>query len=62
MEKIKKISIPDKSRVIVIGDIHGELDLLKELVQKVHVVVHRRSMRKGTRQQRRGGLHHGTFS
>ncbi|MEW4308536.1 metallophosphoesterase family protein [Rossellomorea marisflavi] len=37
MEKIKKISIPDKSRVIVIGDIHGELDLLKELVQKVHV-------------------------
>lgn len=37
MEKIKKFSIPDKSRVIVIGDIHGELDLLKELVQKVHV-------------------------
>ena len=37
MEKIKKISIPDTARVIVIADIHGELGLLKELVQKAKV-------------------------
>ncbi|WP_370295995.1 metallophosphoesterase [Rossellomorea marisflavi] len=37
MEKIKKIKIPDTAKVIVIADIHGELDLLKELVQKLNV-------------------------
>ncbi|EJS67670.1 metallophosphoesterase [Bacillus cereus] len=36
MEKIKKLSIPNGVRVIVISDIHGELHLLKELLQKVN--------------------------
>ncbi|MCW1238730.1 metallophosphoesterase [Bacillus pretiosus] len=36
MEKIKKLSIPNNGRVIVISDIHGELDLFKELLHKVH--------------------------
>ncbi|AYF06115.1 MULTISPECIES: metallophosphoesterase [Bacillus] len=36
MEKIKKLSIPNDVRVIVISDIHGELPLLKELLHKVN--------------------------
>ncbi|MEH7458179.1 metallophosphoesterase [Bacillus sp. JJ1127] len=36
MEKIKKLSIPHDVRVIVISDIHGELDLFKALLSKVH--------------------------
>ncbi|MES5867028.1 metallophosphoesterase [Bacillus cereus group sp. RP32] len=36
MEKIKKLSILNNGRVIVISDIHGELDLFKELLHKVH--------------------------
>ncbi|MED0995460.1 metallophosphoesterase [Bacillus mobilis] len=36
MEKIKKLSIPNDVRVIIISDIHGELDLLKELLHKVN--------------------------
>ncbi|SET51912.1 protein phosphatase [Salinibacillus kushneri] len=36
MDKIKKLSIPERSRVIVISDIHGEIDLFKELLMKVH--------------------------
>ncbi|PFZ43108.1 serine/threonine protein phosphatase [Bacillus wiedmannii] len=36
MEKIKKLSIPNNGRFIVISDIHGELDLFKELLHKVH--------------------------
>ncbi|PEM24542.1 metallophosphoesterase [Bacillus wiedmannii] len=36
MEKIKKSSIPNNGRVIIISDIHGELDLFKELLHKVH--------------------------
>lgn len=35
MNKIKKLSIPDHTRVIVISDIHGELELFKELLGKV---------------------------
>ncbi|MBE5104943.1 metallophosphoesterase [Bacillus thuringiensis] len=35
MEKIKKLSIPNDVRIIVISDIHGELPLLKELLHKV---------------------------
>ncbi|WP_439019809.1 metallophosphoesterase [Bacillus thuringiensis] len=36
MEKIKKLSIPNDVRVIVISDIHGELSLFKELLHKVN--------------------------
>lgn len=36
MEKIKKVTIPDDGRIIVISDIHGEIDLLKKLVNKVN--------------------------
>ncbi|MBJ8113472.1 metallophosphoesterase [Bacillus cereus group sp. N6] len=36
MEKIKKLSIPNDVRVIVISDIHGEVLLLKEVLQKVN--------------------------
>ncbi|MFJ7725320.1 metallophosphoesterase [Neobacillus sp. NPDC097160] len=36
MHKIKQISIPKESRVIVISDIHGELELFKALLEKVH--------------------------
>ncbi|MDP7992974.1 metallophosphoesterase [Bacillus sp. MHSD_36] len=36
MGKIKKLSIPNDVRVIVISDIHGELALLKELLHKVN--------------------------
>ncbi|MEG7842868.1 metallophosphoesterase [Bacillus mobilis] len=36
MEKIKKLSIPNDVRVIIISDIHGELDLFKELLHKVN--------------------------
>ncbi|MGZ7149783.1 metallophosphoesterase [Bacillus sp. BC08] len=36
MEKIKKLSIPNDVRVIVISDIHGELPLLQELLHKVN--------------------------
>jgi len=36
LEKIKKLSIPNDVRVIVISDIHGELALLKELLHKVN--------------------------
>ena len=34
MKKIKKLSIPNDARVIVISDIHGELNLLKEALEK----------------------------
>ncbi|KFN01698.1 serine/threonine protein phosphatase [Bacillus clarus] len=36
MEKIKKLSIPNDVRVIVISDIHGELELFKEFLHKVN--------------------------
>lgn len=36
LEKIKKLSIPNDARVIVISDIHGELNLLKEALHKVN--------------------------
>lgn len=36
MNKIKKLSIPKNVRVIVISDIHGELELLKQLLEKVN--------------------------
>ena len=34
--KIKKLSIPNDVRIIIISDIHGELDLFKELLHKVN--------------------------
>ncbi|HDR7794795.1 TPA: metallophosphoesterase [Bacillus luti] len=37
MEKIEKLSIPHDARIMVISDIHGELNLLKELLHKVNV-------------------------
>ncbi|MFC4411443.1 metallophosphoesterase [Chungangia koreensis] len=36
MNKIKYISIPRNSRIIVISDIHGELELFKRLLDKVN--------------------------
>ncbi|PHC90924.1 serine/threonine protein phosphatase [Bacillus wiedmannii] len=36
MEKIKKLSIPNDGRVIIISDIHGELNLFNELLHKVN--------------------------
>ena len=36
LDKIKKLSIPNEGRVIVISDIHGELELLKKLLSKVN--------------------------
>ncbi|GAA0492557.1 metallophosphoesterase [Salinibacillus aidingensis] len=36
MDKIKNITIPNNSRIIVISDIHGEIELFKELLKKVH--------------------------
>ncbi|MBY0597851.1 metallophosphoesterase [Bacillus bingmayongensis] len=36
MDKIRKLSIPNEGRVIVISDIHGELELLKKLLSKVN--------------------------
>lgn len=35
MEKIEQLTLPKEGRVIVISDIHGELDLLKALLKKV---------------------------
>lgn len=35
MNKIKQLSIPNHARVIVVSDIHGELGLFKELLEKV---------------------------
>jgi protein phosphatase len=35
LDKIKELLIPDNARVIVISDIHGELELLKGLLTKV---------------------------
>ncbi|WP_407272863.1 metallophosphoesterase [Radiobacillus sp. PE A8.2] len=35
MKKIKQLTIPSDTRVIVISDIHGELELFKELLKKV---------------------------
>jgi len=36
LNKIKKLSIPKNTRMIVISDIHGEIELLKELLEKVN--------------------------
>lgn len=36
MKKIKEISIPNNARIIVISDIHGELELFKKLLGKVN--------------------------
>ncbi|QQZ07808.1 metallophosphoesterase [Heyndrickxia vini] len=36
MDKIKRLSIPNKVRIIVISDIHGELDLFTKLLEKVN--------------------------
>lgn len=36
LDKIQKISIPNEGRVIVISDIHGELELLKKLLSEVN--------------------------
>lgn len=35
MDKIRKLSIPKNARIIVISDIHGELELFKALLEKV---------------------------
>ncbi len=35
MDKIQDLSLPEKARVIIISDIHGELALLQELLEKV---------------------------
>ncbi len=35
MDKVKYVSVPDGARIIVISDIHGELDLLQGLLEKV---------------------------
>jgi protein phosphatase len=35
MNKIQELTIPNNARVIVISDIHGELELFKELLEKV---------------------------
>ena len=35
LEKIKKLSIPNDVRVIIISDIHGELDLLRNYYIKL---------------------------
>lgn len=36
LDKIKKVSIPKNVRVIVISDIHGEIELFKDLLEKVN--------------------------
>jgi protein phosphatase len=36
LNKIKELSIPNNVRVIVISDIHGELELFKDLLEKVN--------------------------
>ncbi|UFU00088.1 metallophosphoesterase [Radiobacillus kanasensis] len=36
MDKIKQLSIPNNSRIIVTSDIHGEIELFKNLLKKVH--------------------------
>ncbi|MBN8191218.1 metallophosphoesterase [Bacillus sp. NTK074B] len=36
MKKIKTVHLPSHGRIIVISDIHGELDLLTDLLQKIH--------------------------
>ncbi|WP_175989459.1 metallophosphoesterase [Bacillus sp. Marseille-Q1617] len=36
MNKIKNLESPDNIRIIVISDIHGELELFKDLLEKVH--------------------------
>lgn len=36
MDKIKELSIPTNARILVISDIHGELDLFKELLDKAN--------------------------
>lgn len=36
MKKIKRLTIPNHHRIIVISDIHGEIDLLKKLLNKVN--------------------------
>ncbi|WP_059174000.1 metallophosphoesterase [Bacillus sp. FJAT-27445] len=35
MDKIKELKLPENGRVIVISDIHGEINLFKELLEKV---------------------------
>ena len=35
LEKIKKLSIPNDVRIIIISDIHGELDLLRNYYIKL---------------------------
>ncbi|WP_112179399.1 MULTISPECIES: metallophosphoesterase [Paraliobacillus] len=35
MDKIKQITIPDHARIIVVSDIHGELELLTSVLEKV---------------------------
>ncbi|WP_226673833.1 metallophosphoesterase [Rossellomorea aquimaris] len=36
MKKIKTLHLPSQGRIIVISDIHGELDLFTDLLKKVH--------------------------
>lgn len=36
MDKIKELSLPINARIIVISDIHGELELFQRLLDKVH--------------------------
>ena len=36
MDKIKELFIPNHARIIVISDIHGELELFQRLLDKVH--------------------------
>ena len=36
MKKTKKVTVPKYHRIIVISDIHGEIDLLKKLLNKVN--------------------------
>ncbi|PFA67149.1 serine/threonine protein phosphatase [Bacillus sp. AFS015802] len=37
MKKIKRLSIPRQGRIIVISDIHGDLNLFTELLEKVNI-------------------------
>ncbi|WLR42322.1 metallophosphoesterase [Bacillus carboniphilus] len=36
MDKLKQLTVPDQARMIVISDIHGELELFKRLLEKVN--------------------------
>ena len=33
--RIRKVSLPEKSRILAVSDIHGELDYFKGLLEKI---------------------------